>query len=72
MYIMAEAVNHSYVIAGRQTCVLVAHDWGGVVAWEFVLQHHKMVDRYIIMGAPYRPAFYEVVKTNPKQLLCSW
>jgi len=56
---------------GRKKCILVGHDWGGVVAWEFILRHHEMVDRYIIMDAPYSPAFYEVVKTNPKQFICS-
>jgi pimeloyl-ACP methyl ester carboxylesterase len=60
-----------HLIAGRQKFILVAHDWGGAVAWEFIVRHHEMVDRYIIMDAPYPPAFYEVVKTNPKQLICS-
>jgi len=70
MYIAVEALNYSY-IAGRQKCILVGHDWGGVVAWEFILQHHEMVERYIIMDAPYSPAFYEVVKRNPIQFIYS-
>jgi hypothetical protein len=30
-----------------------------------------MVESYIIMDAPYFPAFGEVVKKNPKQFFCS-
>lgn len=56
---------------GRQKIILVAHDWGGAIAWNFILKHHEMVQSYIIMDAPYFPAFPEVAKENPKQFFCS-
>jgi pimeloyl-ACP methyl ester carboxylesterase len=59
------------ITSGRQKCILVAHDWGGAVAWDFIQKHHDMVESYIIMDAPYPAAFYEVIKTNPKQFFCS-
>jgi pimeloyl-ACP methyl ester carboxylesterase len=58
-------------ISGRQKFILVAHDWGGAIAWNFILKHHEMVESYIIMDAPYSPAFAEVVRKNPKQFFCS-
>jgi pimeloyl-ACP methyl ester carboxylesterase len=58
-------------ISGRQKFILVAHDWGGAIAWNFIMKHHEMVESYIIMDAPYSPAFIEVVKNNPKQFFAS-
>jgi pimeloyl-ACP methyl ester carboxylesterase len=71
MNCLVEDIKRVVEALGRQKCILVAHDWGGAVAWEFIVRYHEMVDRYIIMDAPYPSAFYELMKTNPKQLICS-
>lgn len=56
---------------GRQKFILVAHDWGGAVAWSFIQKHHDMLESYIILNAPYSPAYLEVVKSNRKQFISS-
>lgn len=71
MQYLVDDIKHVVEALGRQKVIIVAHDWGGAIAWEFILKYHEMVDRYIIMDAPYSPAFYEVVKTNPKQFISS-
>jgi pimeloyl-ACP methyl ester carboxylesterase len=62
MNCLVEDIKQLAEALGRQKCILVAHDWGGAVAWGFIVRHHEMVDRCIIMHAAYPPALYEVVK----------
>lgn len=33
-------------------CILVCHDWGAVIGWNFLSHHMNMVRKYVMMGAP--------------------
>jgi len=46
---------------------LVAHDWGGAVAWEFALAHPDMLERLVIINAPYPAIFARELRDNPAQ-----
>jgi hypothetical protein len=61
-----------FQISGREKFILVAHDWGGVIAWNFVRKHHNMLQSYIIMNAPYTPTTLWLVFSNSKQFFMSW
>ena len=37
--------------------VLVAHDWGGAVAWAFAIAHPEMLDKLVIVNAPHPGVF---------------
>ncbi|MGF1672509.1 MAG: alpha/beta fold hydrolase [Rivularia sp. (in: cyanobacteria)] len=56
---------------GYEKCVLVAHDWGGAIAWNFAYDYPEMVERLIIMNCPHLAKFSEGLRT-PQQLLRSW
>ncbi|XP_066563889.1 epoxide hydrolase 4 isoform X1 [Amia ocellicauda] len=57
---------------GYECCVLVGHDWGGVLAWHFAMYYPSMVQRLIVMNAPHPSAWQEGVLRRPARLLrCS-
>nr|WP_246141754.1 alpha/beta hydrolase [Hyella patelloides] len=57
---------------GYETCILVGHDWGGVVAWHFAYTYSDMVKKLIVMNLPHPSLFAQAFKSNPQQMLRSW
>jgi len=52
-------------------CVVVAHDWGGAVAWGLAVQHPDYVSRLVIINAPHPVPFARALKNNPEQIAAS-
>lgn len=55
---------------GYDRCVLVGHDWGGLIAWNFAYTYPTMVDKLIVLNLPHPVKFAEGLRT-PQQLLRS-
>ena len=47
--------------------VLVAHDWGGAVAWAFAIRHPEYLDKLVIINAPHPGVFARELQSNPAQ-----
>jgi pimeloyl-ACP methyl ester carboxylesterase len=56
---------------GYQDCILVAHDWGGMIAWHFAYTYPEMVEKLIVLNIPHPAKFIAGIKT-PQQLVKSW
>jgi pimeloyl-ACP methyl ester carboxylesterase len=56
---------------GAQRCVMVAHDWGGAVAWSFAAMHAERLDKLVIVNAPHPVIFARELRDNPAQQLAS-
>lgn len=52
---------------GGTRFTLVAHDWGGVVAWVFAAMHPEMLDRLVIVNAPHPTIFGQLLRDNAAQ-----
>lgn len=50
---------------------LIAHDWGGAVAWNFAVQHPKKLKRLVIINSPHPATFLRELKANPEQQAAS-
>ncbi len=55
---------------GRKA-ILVAHDWGGAVAWAFAGAHPELLEKLVIINAPHPTVFARELATNPKQQAAS-
>ena len=52
---------------GHKKFVLVAHDWGGAVAWAFAIAHPDYLEKLIIINAPHPAVFQRELRENPAQ-----
>jgi pimeloyl-ACP methyl ester carboxylesterase len=52
---------------GAQTCCLVGHDWGGVVAWAVAMAFPEVVEKLVIINAPHPAVFDRELRENPAQ-----
>lgn len=50
---------------------LVAHDWGGVVAWWVAVRHAQRIERLVIMDAPHPDTWAQAMRRDPVQALRS-
>lgn len=62
-----------FLAAGREdkSCVLVAHDWGGAIAWTFAAAFPQLVSRLVIINAPHSVPFARALASDPGQQAAS-
>ncbi|XP_031628443.1 epoxide hydrolase 3-like [Contarinia nasturtii] len=56
----------------RKNCILVCHDWGAFIGWDFVAQNNDMVLKYVMLSMPARRIYYNLSLTIWDQLKRSW
>jgi epoxide hydrolase 4 len=56
---------------GKQRLTLVAHDWGGAVAWGFAAAFPHLVERLVIINSPHPAIFQRDLAGNPAQQAAS-
>ena len=52
---------------GRDKAVIVGHDWGGFIAWNFAMQYPEMTDRLVILNLPHPKGLMRELANNPEQ-----
>lgn len=57
---------------GERRVVLVAHDWGGGVAWPFAARYPQLVDRLVILNCPPPTVLMRHLMSNRAQLRRSY
>ncbi len=58
-------------LGGGPLEALVAHDWGGALAWNFAVQHPARLKRLVIINAPHPGTFLRELQHNPAQQVAS-
>ena len=54
-------------LTGQEKFVLVAHDWGGAVAWAYAMAHPQTLSRLVIVNSPHPVPFARELAHNPAQ-----
>ena len=48
--------------SGAKKLTLVAHDWGGAIAWMFAINRARPIERLVVMNLPHPMCFAEALK----------
>jgi len=56
---------------GHEKFIMVAHDWGGAVAWSAAIRHPEMLEKLIIINSPHPAVFARELLHNPDQQTAS-
>ena len=64
---LVEDIRQLAEFLGHKKFVLVAHDWGGAVAWIFAMFYPHYLDRLVIINAPHPATFERELRENPEQ-----
>ena len=57
--------------AGGQLDALIAHDWGGAVAWSLTSAQPERMRKLVIINSPHPQTFARELKRNPRQQAAS-
>ncbi len=52
---------------GYRSCVMVAHDWGGAIAWNIAINQPDLLSRLIIINATHPYLFAKALASDPLQ-----
>ncbi|HZR79793.1 MAG TPA: alpha/beta hydrolase [Candidatus Binatia bacterium] len=57
---------------GRERAIVVAHDWGGGVAWALAMHHPDVCEKLVVCNCPHPAVMTRALRSSPRQLLKSW
>jgi len=52
---------------GREKAIVMAHDWGGAIAWQVALNAPQMVEKLVILNLPHPQGLARELATNAEQ-----
>jgi len=52
---------------GREKAIVVGHDWGGIISWNFAFYMPQMVEKLVILNLPHPNGLSRELATNEKQ-----
>ena len=56
---------------GSPVHAVIAHDWGGAVAWSLAAQHPELMRKFVVLNSPHAITFARALATDPAQQAAS-
>ncbi len=56
---------------GHERAIVVAHDWGGAIAWNLAAWHPEVVEKLVILNSPHPIPYARELARNPEQQAAS-
>jgi pimeloyl-ACP methyl ester carboxylesterase len=69
---LVEDVAALFDAFGARRRLLIAHDWGALIAWSFAIAKVRPLDGLVIMNVPHPAIFQRVLRSSFSQLRKSW
>jgi epoxide hydrolase 4 len=57
--------------AGGRVNAVIAHDWGGAIAWSLAAQHPESMRKFIVLNSPHTIPFARALAHDPAQIAAS-
>jgi pimeloyl-ACP methyl ester carboxylesterase len=54
--------------AGEEKATIIAHDWGGLIAWHVAMRHPEVVDRLVVMNLPHPAVLAREIRRGPQAM----
>lgn len=70
--LLAQDVKELVEHLGHRSVSLVAHDWGGIVAWLVAAKYPTIMDKLIIVNSPHPKGFAKLIGSSWSQHFKSW
>jgi len=67
MRLLAQDVATVIKAEGVEKAIIVGHDWGGAIAWNFAMAMPQMTDKLIIVNLPHPKGIARELANNPEQ-----
>jgi pimeloyl-ACP methyl ester carboxylesterase len=68
---LIEDVDRFIKSLGYEDAIVVAHDWGGALAWSVAISRPQLVSRLVMMNAPHPVPFARALASDPAQQAAS-
>ncbi len=68
---VAALIQAECMVTGQPLSALVAHDWGGAVAWSLAALHPGLLQRLVIINSPHPATFLRELKYSAQQQAAS-
>ena len=56
---------------GAPVHAVIAHDWGGAVAWSLAAQHPELMRKFVVLNSPHAITFAQALANDPAQQAAS-
>lgn len=69
---MADDINALVKSLGREKFILIGHDWGAAVGFNYVYRYMDTLEKYIMIGGPPSDTWRKLITGTLKQFIMSW